>query len=160
MLKADGLIELLPRRGAVVKRISMKEILQISDIRLSIEPLILKWAIPNMTNEALEEARLKNKLYMEIDDPLQRIRLNREFHLAIYKRADSKRLYNIIDSLFNGIMLIGHWNVITKVDNSSAIEEHDEIIKACESMDVEFGINVLQKHISHSKMRLNTIKEL
>ena len=103
---------------------------KISDIRLSIEPLILRWAIPNMTKDALEEARLKNEQYEKVDEPLERSKLNHDFHMALYRRANSKRLYNIINSLFYGIVLIGHREVITKVDHKSAIEEHNRIIKA------------------------------
>jgi DNA-binding GntR family transcriptional regulator len=160
MIEADGLIEFIPRKGAVVRNITFREIMEIADIRLTIEPLMLSWSIPNLTEGILEEAKSNIELYKEANDPWEQIKLNRDFHLLLYEKADSRRLYEIIDSLFNGILLFGVWKVVTLVDKDSAIEEHNKIIEACERMDVESANKVLREHLSHAKMRLNKYKEI
>ena len=138
MLEADRLIDILPRRSPVVSGISVHEVLEISAIRLALEPLALADAIPNMTGETLRRSREILKGYQKCSDPWDQVELNRKFHLILYKPCRRKRLMKIISDQYDGMTRSAQVLVIRSskaVDKS--VMEHEEILKACEARDVE-----------------------
>ena len=70
MLAADRLIDLLPRRSPVISGITAHEVLEISAIRLALEPLALAGAIPNMSGETLRKSREVLEDLREVLGPL------------------------------------------------------------------------------------------
>ena len=54
-LAGEGLVTFSPHRGAVVSKISYEEAREITEIRISLESLALRLAVPNITEEDLEQ---------------------------------------------------------------------------------------------------------
>ena len=102
MLEADHLIDILPRRSPVVSGVSAHEVLEISAIRLALEPLALAGAIPNMTGETLRRSREILKDYQNCSDPWDQVELNRKFHLILYEPCRKNRLMKIISDQYDG----------------------------------------------------------
>src|SRR4051794_41179901 len=93
-LRADGLVQSEPRRGHVVAPLTMRDVLEIYDLRLALEPAAAQTAAGQM--EPGELARLSNlaERQFDIGDPkaLQRfLDANREIHLAIVNAAGNQR---------------------------------------------------------------------
>lgn len=86
MLEADRLVDILSRRSPVVSGISTDEVLEISAIRLALEPLALAEAIPNMTSETIARGASFLEDYGKCSDPWDQVELNRKFHLH-WRRA-------------------------------------------------------------------------
>ena len=156
MLEADHLIDILPRRSPVVSGVSAHEVLEISAIRLALEPLALAGAIPDMTSETLRRSRGILKDYERCSDPWDQVELNRKFHLVLYTPCRKKRLMKIISDQYDGMTRCAQVLVIRSsktVDGSVA--EHEEILRACEARDVERATAVLHVHLQASSDRLH-----
>ena len=156
MLEADHLIDILPRRSPVVSGISAHEVLEISAIRLALEPLALAEAIPGMTGETLRRGRGILKDYERCSDAWEQVELNRKFHLILYKPCRKKRLMKIISDQYDGMTRSAQVLVIRSskaVDKS--VMEHEEILRACEARDVERATAVLHSHLQASSDRLH-----
>ena len=156
MLEADHLIDILPRRSPVVSGVSAHEVLEISAIRLALEPLALAGAIPNMTGETLRRSREILKDYQKCSDPWDQVELNRKFHLILYEPCRKKRLMKIISDQYDGMTRCAQVLVIRSskaVDKS--VMEHEEILGACEARDVERATAVLHSHLQASSDRLH-----
>ena len=156
MLEADHLIDILPRRSPVVSGVSTQEVLEISAIRLALEPLALAGAIPDMTSETLRRSRGILKDYERCSDPWDQVELNRKFHLVLYTPCRKKRLMKIISDQYDGMTRCAQVLVIRSsktVDGSVA--EHEEILRACEARDVERATAVLHVHLQASSDRLH-----
>ena len=156
MLEADHLIDILPRRSPVVSGVSAHEVLEISAIRLALEPLALVGAIPNMTDETLRRSRGILADYQKCSDPWDQVELNRKFHLILYKPCRKKRLMKIISDQYDGMTRCAQVLVIRSskaVDKS--VMEHEEILRACEARDVERATAVLHSHLQASSDRLH-----
>ena len=55
-LEAEGLVSILPNRGATVSSLSLDEVLELMEIRIALECRALRMAIPNMVDTDLDFA--------------------------------------------------------------------------------------------------------
>ena len=156
MLEADRLVDILPRRSPVVSGISAGEVLEISAIRLALEPLALAQAIPNMTDATIREGERLLEDYGKCSDPWDQVELNRRFHLILYEPCGKKRLMKIISDQYDGMTRCAQVLVIRSsklVDRS--VMEHEEILGACEAKDLERATAMLRSHLQASNDRLH-----
>ena len=91
-LEAEGIVTALPHRGAQVTRFTPEQILELFEIRATLEQLATSKAVPNLTAqdfEALENVVSEmDALYLEGQfDAAQFAVLNARFHGLIYGRS-------------------------------------------------------------------------
>ena len=156
MLEADRLVDILPRRSPVVSGISAGEVLEISAIRLALEPLALAEAIPNMTGATIREGQRLLEDYGRCSDPWEQVELNRRFHLQLYEPCGKERLMKIISDQYDGMTRCAQVLVIRSsklVDKS--VTEHEGILSACEGKDLERATAMLRSHLQASNDRLH-----
>ena len=156
MLEADRLVDILPRRSPVVSGISAGEVLEISAIRLALEPLALAEAIPHMTGETIGRGGSLLEDYGRCSDPWEQVELNRKFHLVLYEPCGKKRLMKVISDQYDGMTRCAQVLVIqssTPVDKS--VMEHEQILSACEAKDLEKATAMLRSHLKASNDRLH-----
>src|SRR5215831_6943779 len=94
LLEGEGLVTIVPHRGAVVSVLSPEEIGELFDLRVLIEPDLIRRAIPNMTAEDLREAEDTLAGYKSAF--AQRNveswgSLNTRFHTVLYRAAGRPR---------------------------------------------------------------------
>lgn len=139
-LESDGYVSFTPHSGAMVTRINDQELSEIYLIRISLEGLATRLAVPFIS--PLDIAWLKKK-NNEMKEAVQKgryanlARLNKAFHLRIYKAAPSPRLYKMISDLWDAFE---RWpSIFSFVPDraESAIREHEDIIEALETTDVD-----------------------
>ncbi len=58
LLSTEGLLDLVPHRGAFVSMISLAEVREFFEIRLKLEPWLLHEAVPNLTEQDLHSGGL------------------------------------------------------------------------------------------------------
>ena len=156
MLEADRLVDILPRRSPVVSGISTDEVLEISAIRLALEPLALAEAIPKMTGETIARGARLLEDYGQCSDPWDQVELNRRFHLGLYEPCGKKRLMKVISDQYDGMTRCAQVLVIESsklVDRSVA--EHEQILRACDAKDLERATAMLRSHLQASNDRLH-----
>src|SRR5438105_13932073 len=99
-LDAEGLITILPNRGAIVPALSPEDIEELFSIRALLEPEVLKLSIPHLTEEDFSRADAVLRQYVKElrrDDHVSAWgRLNWEFHSILYSRADRPHFMSII----------------------------------------------------------------
>src|SRR3954452_7911966 len=97
-LRADGLVLAEPRRGHVVAPLTMRDVLEIYDVRLALEPAAAEAAAGAV--DAGELARL-TKLARTDADVAEFLAANREVHLAIMRAAGNERAAAILERLLD-----------------------------------------------------------
>jgi len=103
-LRAEGLVVAQPRRGHVVAPLTMRDVLEIYDLRLLLEPPAAEAAAGRIDRDEL--ARLKALADRDVDfeDPesLERfMSANRAIHLAIAEAAGNRRTARIVERLLD-----------------------------------------------------------
>jgi DNA-binding GntR family transcriptional regulator len=135
-LSYEGLFVMLPKRGILVRSMSVKEIGEMYEVRSRLETLAAARAAARMSPDALERLRTIVAQQLEegtTEEPdAMRLRdLDREFHTEIWKSAGNERLRTMLrslldaaelDPLWDQIMIVRRWNV--------SATEHAAIVEA------------------------------
>ncbi len=156
ILAADRLVELPPRRSPVVCGLAPDDVLEISRIRLALEPLALEAAVPAARNEDLDACQ---ELLGEAERPnldgWEKVDLNRRFHLALYAPCGMPRLLKIISDQYDGLTLCAHFLVVRSSSHGTdSRAEHVQLLDACRRRDVVSAMRCLKAHLDASRDRL------
>ena len=98
-LELEGLVNIVPNKGAVVSGISIKDVEDIFTIRMIIEGLAAKWAVYNISKKELEELEENLELeefYTKKNDHERLLELDSKFHEQIYRASKSKHLIHVL----------------------------------------------------------------
>lgn len=136
-LAAEGFVELLSHRGAVVVQLSHAEIIEIYEMRGVLQGLAARLAVPNYTDEDVAEIK---RLLGEMDatqDVQAWTTLNGEFHNRIESPAEARRLHELIERLTLQCAPYLQISVHFLHAQSSPQELHHEIYRAVERRDPE-----------------------
>ena len=91
-LELEGLVSMIPNRGAYVNGIDNKDVRDIFAIRGLLEGLCARWATENITDEqldGLEEIVMTSEFYLQKGRLDQVYENDNKFHDALYAAADS-----------------------------------------------------------------------
>jgi len=91
-LENDGLVEIFPNRGAVVKKLSVADVDEIYQLRALLESEAIFLSVNNLTFEELAKAELIHNVLESSTDFVQQGRLNRELHDLLYSKCNNSRL--------------------------------------------------------------------
>jgi DNA-binding GntR family transcriptional regulator len=103
-LRAEGLVVPEPRRGHVVAPLTMRDVLEIYDLRLLLEPPAADAAAGRIDRQELVRLKALADPEVDFDDPesLERfMSANRTIHLAIAEAAGNRRTTRIVERLLD-----------------------------------------------------------
>lgn len=98
-LELEGLIQIVPNKGAYVTGISAADVADIYEIRSLLEGLCARWATEKITKEkieALEEIILLSEFHLSKEHYEQLIELDNRFHMHLYEACESKMLIHLL----------------------------------------------------------------
>jgi len=146
MLEAEGWIDFLPHRGAVVSTLSADEIRQIFEIRFALESLALRQSVPLLVPADFDRlAGILRAMDGEADAGAW-LALHREFHMGLYTHAND-RLRRLIEEQHDAVerYLRIEFVAMNTADDDSA--EHNAILTACRNGDIDAAIRLFEPHI-------------
>lgn len=152
-LEAQGLVRIYPNRGAVVTKLSCKELSDVMDTRILLEVGALRLALPHITEEDLARARELLELFSKEKDPIKGAELNLKLHFSLYDPCDNQTLLALIDQMHANVdryitPFFGKEEVSAEL---YTVDEHSQIISACESKDTELATAILRTHLQRTK---------
>jgi DNA-binding GntR family transcriptional regulator len=111
-LDAEGLITIVPNRGAIVPELSPQDVEELFAIRALLEPEVPKRSIPLLTDDDFEKAQsILDKFVAELQREEHIAdwgRLNWHFHQTLYSRAAVPHFMSIIRNVnHNGSGTLG-----------------------------------------------------
>lgn len=149
-LQAEGLVRIDPHRGAVVFHPTVEDLLEYYEIREVLESLAMLHAIPNLTSD---DARSLNELIDKMrrtQDTRRWLRMNDEFHLRMYARANRPHLSGLIDTLREASMPYIYMFIASRTPSGTTNEEHQEILDAALRGDAAAAQRAVRKHLQHA----------
>jgi DNA-binding GntR family transcriptional regulator len=157
-LDGEGLITIVPNRGAIVPALSPTNIGELFTIRALLEPEILKHSIPRLTESDFAEADVVLRRY---ESELQREdhlfswgRLNWQFHSILYSRAERPHSMAIIRNVNNSGERYTRLQLYLTHGIERANEEHHQILELCRQRDIAGGCKLLRQHIQYAGQSL------
>jgi DNA-binding GntR family transcriptional regulator len=162
-LDAEGLISIVPNRGAVVPALSPDDVEELFSIRALLEPEVLKLSIPHLTEEDFSEADAVLQKYvneLQRDDHVSAWgRLNWQFHSILYSRANQPRFMAVIRNVNNSGERYTRLQLYLTHGIKRANEEHHQILELCRNRDVTAACNLLRQHIQYASGSLKEVLE-
>lgn len=159
-LRSEGLVTFINNRGAVVSSLSIEEVEEIYSMRLALETLALKKAIPNLqiTDQIAAESSLK--LIEASNTPQDWPRLNWDFHASLYQQANMPHLLDTIAILHNNVSryLILYLKELDFQHGSQ--QEHWDLLEASIAGRTEQALDMLHQHLNGAlRQTLQFMKE-
>jgi DNA-binding GntR family transcriptional regulator len=155
-LKAEGLVNFYPNRGAFVSELSAAEVDEIYLMRIALETAVLARAIPNLTVAHLKHAK---EILDAIDQEENIARwgeLNWEFHATLYSPAPMPRVMETIQTLHSNIARYLVLYLAGMAYQTKSQKEHRAILEACRHGDTEKAVAQLEVHLRGASNQLVT----
>jgi len=154
-LEAQGLVRIYPNRGAVVTKLSRKELANVMDTRILLEVGALRLAMANITDADIAKARELLDAFSKETNHVKGAELNLELHFALYNPCDNPFLLSLIDQMHANVdRYITPFYGEENKEEVYSLEDHAQLIAACESKDVELATAILRTHLQRTKNML------
>ena len=153
-LELEGLVIMIPRKGAEVAHITEKDMRDVLEVRATLEELVVALACKNVTDEKLAELKTANKLFetaIVSKDVVNIVDADVHFHDIIYTMTDNARLIQIINNLREQMYRYRLEYVKDARTHSILISEHNDIIKQLKDRNVEHAKKVIYQHINNQE---------
>lgn len=163
-LELEGFVVMIPRKGAYVAGLSLKEMSDVFEIRGALESLAAQLAAERITDEELEKLeRLLVKIaeHIEKGDIEQVIALDIEFHDVLFQASRNQRLVQMVSYLREQVHRYRTTSLSYPGRMKAALEEHMKIVEALSARDAEAAGRLAQEHIDSAESSfMQAIKEL
>jgi len=153
VLATEGLIELVPRRGARVARLSTQEMEDLFEALSGIEGLAAELAATRMSAadfEKLRDMQVKIENLHAARDRLTYFHENRALHLAIVHGSGNSALIKIHAQLIARVSRARYQAILSDQRWDDSIAEHAQILAALEKRDGPLACERMRHHIAHT----------
>lgn len=149
-LDAEGLVRIVPQKGAVVSELSIDEINDVFGLRRLLEPRLLAASIPLLDADdfaAIAELQRQMEIATAARDVSRWGQLNADFHMALYSRARQPRSLAIAHSLLQTSDRYTRVQLSGTAGMERAVEEHAELTALSRARDIAGACAFLDGHI-------------
>ncbi|MYZ47386.1 GntR family transcriptional regulator [Propylenella binzhouense] len=158
-LSLEGLVEIIPRKGVIVKPLSLDEILDVSDIRQINEIHCAQLASQRLTADAdseFDEIIAESRDACEERDVERLMMLDRRFHGLIAATAGNAVLSDVLRNLHD--RSLRHWflSLSDPEHDRRVLGEHERIVQAIRSGDKARIAEAVTDHIGSFRKNLLT----
>ena len=162
-LELEGLVLMIPRKGAEVAKISEKSLKDVLEVRRSLEELAIELACQRMTDTDLQELERKQKKFCEAisrGSAMDIAESDESYHDVIYNCTRNTRLVQILNNLREQMYRF-RLEYIKDEDKRQILRlEHEKILKALRNRHVEEARAAVREHIDNQEITvLKNIKE-
>jgi len=156
-LAAEGLVEIMPNRGARVASWTVAELQGVFDLRSVLEPRITELAVPRATEADLDglDALAQEMVAVGSPGPAQDldtlVPLNREFHDRLIALADQPALTTALAGAVRPPIVLRNFHAYDAASLRRSLAHHVEIVTAMRAGDPEWARSVMTAHIRNAR---------
>lgn len=163
-LELEGLIQIIPNKGAYVTGITEKDVKDIYAIRSLLEGLCARWATEHITREQMEE--MEENVYLaefhaQKGHMEQLAELDNRFHEIMYEACDSKLLEHQLKDFHQYVLRVRRKTLAESRRGLKSNEEHKGIMEAVKSGNGDLAERLAHQHIinAYDNMVRNALHE-
>lgn len=146
-LEELGLVRTLRYKGAVVSGLSADEAVEIFDFRSLMEPEIIRRSVPNLSPDAIAEARAHCDAFAATTNPMKWGELNRAFHTTLYRASTMSYHLEVLGNALDRIDRYLRAQLVLSNGHEIANREHREILAASEAGDADKAADLTRAHL-------------
>ena len=151
-LELEGLVLMIPRKGAEVAEITEKNLRDVLEVRCALEELAVQLACDRIDADGLKELRAAAdtcRRVLDSDDITQIAQADVDFHDVIFKATDNQRLIQLLNNLREQMYRYRIEYLKKKECYPQILQEHQEIIESIAGRDKDRATNVTGIHIKN-----------
>lgn len=158
-LASEGLVEIQPAKGALVRRFSARDLFQILEVLKSLEQLggRLACAADDATIEAIHDLHKRMMALYATRERLEYFKLNQAIHTAIVAASDNAvliEMHGTLQSRIKRLRFIGNegpekW--------AGAVAEHEDMMAALLKRDAEALAETIGRHMDATLLRVREV---
>ena len=165
-LESEGLLNIVPRKGAYVSDANTEDIEAIFQVRIVNESLAVKLACQNMTDQGLAQiGGILDKMSVAVEnkDDDQYFELNKKFHTIIFEFAQNKYLIKILTTMaaqsyrYRFIPIFYFKKLATM---RQRYKRHLELFEAFSAKDEKKAVRIRVKQITRSANALKNLVKI
>lgn len=151
-LENEGIVTILPRRGAFVVKHSKERIVEILLVREVLEGLGARLAAEQIDEGTIEEMKSLFKDFSESNIQVRSKKYTQadlEFHTLIFKKSKNSLLMSMMNILNDHIQMLRLRTVALKGRPEHSLSEHLKIIEALEKRNPSLAELLMREHIQN-----------
>lgn len=156
-LELEGLVTMVPRRGAEVSSISKEDVQDVLEVRRTLDTLAVGLACVRMTPEdkqRLWEANVEFEKTTKTKDATTIAQADVKFHDVILMATGNNRLVQMVNNLAEQIYRYRLEYVKDSRNHKQLIEEHERICECINRGDKEGAEQAIQTHIDNQERNI------
>ncbi|MCH5317005.1 MAG: GntR family transcriptional regulator [Eubacterium sp.] len=150
-LELEGLVTIIPNKGAYVTGITPKDVKDIYLIRSQLEGLCARLATENITNEQLDkldEIILLSEFHLNRENSAEQMAgLDSKFHEVLYEATNSRILSHVLTDFHKYVLMARKSSVVSEERAKKSIQEHKDILQAIRDRDTDMAEQLANEHI-------------
>lgn len=149
-LELEGLIQIIPNKGAYVTGITEKDVKDIYMIRSLLEGLAARWATEHITDEQMEEMEENvylAKFHAEKGHLEQLAELDGRFHEIIYEACNSKMLEHQLKDFHQYVLRVRKKTLSAVTRGLASNQEHEMIMEAIKAKNGDEAERLANRHM-------------
>jgi DNA-binding GntR family transcriptional regulator len=149
-LEAEGLVKMEPHKGGVVAGFALDELADVFELRALLEPRLLRASIPRLQaadHSLIDEFDAAFAHAVASHDIAQWGKLNAQFHLALYGRANLPKTQAMVVSLLQTSDRYTRLQMNREIAFERAQREHRKLAALTKAGKVDAACEYLEKHI-------------
>jgi len=164
-LELEGLIQIIPNKGAYVTGITEKDVKDIYMMRSLLEGLCARWATEHITTEQMDE--MEENVYLaefhaKKGHMEQLAQLDNRFHDILYEACDSKLLENQLKAFHEYVLRVRRKTLANAERALKSNEEHKGIMEAIKAGNADLAEQLAHQHMinAYDNMVKNGLREV
>ena len=156
-LEGEGLVQIEPNRGARVRRVDLRFINNMYDIRAAIDGMLVRKATERMTEQTLNEVRAAVESYEQAvaeEDASASFEANRRLHELLHETANNEDAQAILSQRWGLIECLRSTFRSGPERMQNAIREHRQLLEALENKDANEAECIARRHCESARIDL------
>ena len=151
-LEQEGLVVMIPRRGAQVANITEKDLNDVLEVRIALENVAIEKACARMTEEEMRRLWLAAKEFEHTIAEGNLVKLAEAdvaFHEVIYQASDNKRLIQVLNNMREQIYRYRVEYLKDETIYPRLLKEHKDIAESLRRKDKSRASETMREHVKN-----------
>lgn len=153
-LEIEGLVNMTPRKGAVVAEISEEDLQNVLEVRRVLEKLAVELACNKIKPQEIAELKSNLKAFttaISKNNPTEIAKIDVEFHDIIYKATHNGRLIQILSNIREQMYRYRLEYIKDQDTRHTVVRDHENLINAISGKNIEEAKKIMISHIDHQE---------